>query len=524
MAKEDSRKKVLVGLKLQTGRQTLATGPAARYIIPAAAALLDGPRKITEIKGENAQHVLGAVPLAYNTKMSMAIFGYPDKGGLGELLAMAVGTGSVARRTSIGIAYQRGSGDDDATAGGTYSGVTDSVYEVEIDAEGTPDTFKWRKDTGSWTTGVAITKAAQTLGEGVTITFADDDNHTLGDKWFIPVFYNLAYRHTFTPADLPPLATVWQKEVAGEIQGGCMGINKLTLDVPNNSEMKATADILGSKIAKTSSFGTPTASDYPTYADGSKIFRSGTLTLTFGEAAAPVRTNIKDCKIEIDRGIKIEDGQTEHEDYPASVVPTQNLLTVDLEFLQTTLAELQRSWEGVTTEPTATTHQATIGHPAANIKYSGPIIDRIRDIARMTTGSGLDDITASGTFSGESSEDILIKISTQGATDKFRYSTDGSTWSDEVTITGSAQLVTAGVSVTFGAATGHTLNNVWTIACTVYRYELEIDIPYCLIKYVPAEKGSRRSGKLTLTPVAGATSTPYTVYLQNITTAAYAAS
>jgi hypothetical protein len=79
------------------------------------------------------------------------------------------------------------SGPDDAAAGGTYTGITGSVYEVEIDAEGTPDTFKWRKDAGAYTSGVNITGAAQTLAEGIQITFTGTDNHTLADKWTLNV-------------------------------------------------------------------------------------------------------------------------------------------------------------------------------------------------------------------------------------------------------------------------------------------------------------------------------------------------
>lgn len=78
-----------------------------------------------------------------------------------------------------------GSGLNDATWGTGYSGASSGYFEVEIDAEGSPDTFKWRKDGGSWTTGVAITGAAQTLSDGQAITFGATTGHTLGDKWFI---------------------------------------------------------------------------------------------------------------------------------------------------------------------------------------------------------------------------------------------------------------------------------------------------------------------------------------------------
>lgn len=77
-----------------------------------------------------------------------------------------------------------GSGLDDATSGGTYTGVSRAKYLVQIDATGTPDTFKWSDDNGSsWTSGVSITGAAQSLSNGVTITFAATTGHTLADEW-----------------------------------------------------------------------------------------------------------------------------------------------------------------------------------------------------------------------------------------------------------------------------------------------------------------------------------------------------
>lgn len=79
----------------------------------------------------------------------------------------------------------KGDGLNDCTLGTGFSGAASAYFEVVIDAEGTPDTFKWRKDGGEWTTGVAITGAAQTLSDGQTITFAATTGHTLADQWVI---------------------------------------------------------------------------------------------------------------------------------------------------------------------------------------------------------------------------------------------------------------------------------------------------------------------------------------------------
>lgn len=81
--------------------------------------------------------------------------------------------------------YFAGGGLNDATKGGTYTGNGIDVFAIEIDATGTPDTFKWQKNGGSYTTGVSITGAAQSLADGITVTFGATTGHTLGDIWYI---------------------------------------------------------------------------------------------------------------------------------------------------------------------------------------------------------------------------------------------------------------------------------------------------------------------------------------------------
>lgn len=86
----------------------------------------------------------------------------------------------------IKTAVFTGSGLNDATSGGTYSGTVNATYTIILDSSAaSPDTFKWKKDSGSYTTGVVMTGAAQTLSDGVTITFAATDGHTLNDQWVI---------------------------------------------------------------------------------------------------------------------------------------------------------------------------------------------------------------------------------------------------------------------------------------------------------------------------------------------------
>ena len=76
-----------------------------------------------------------------------------------------------------------GVGLDDLASGGAYTGTTPAVFEVEMQTAATPDTFRWRKNRGAWTSGVAVTGAAQNLSDGVTVTFGATTGHTVGEGW-----------------------------------------------------------------------------------------------------------------------------------------------------------------------------------------------------------------------------------------------------------------------------------------------------------------------------------------------------
>jgi hypothetical protein len=89
--------------------------------------------------------------------------------------------------------YTGTTGLNDISSGGTYTG-TDSkprYYKVQIDTTGTPDQFDWwysDDNRATWTVGagnVAITGSAQTLDNGVQITFAATTGHTSGDTWYL---------------------------------------------------------------------------------------------------------------------------------------------------------------------------------------------------------------------------------------------------------------------------------------------------------------------------------------------------
>ena len=82
-------------------------------------------------------------------------------------------------------------------------------------------------------------------------------------------------------------------------------------------------------------------------------------------------------------------------------------------------------------------------------------------------GAGLDDLSPGNGFYGTANATYVIKIDGTGIPDTFKWSDNGGqTWSAEtVAITGSPQILSNGFAVTFGAITGHSFDDKWTINC-----------------------------------------------------------
>jgi hypothetical protein len=93
--------------------------------------------------------------------------------------------------------------------------------------------------------------------------------------------------------------------------------------------------------------------------------------------------------------------------------------------------------------------------------------------------SAPNDLSSGGTYTGDSPRTILIKIDGVDSPNTFKYSyTDGETWEDtEVEITGSAQNLDDGVTITFGSTTDHLLDSYWYIYCVPAEFPKCTDIP-----------------------------------------------
>jgi hypothetical protein len=140
---------------------------------------------------------------------------------------------SWAATTVVGTATFSGSGLDDLSTGGTFTGTENKTYIVEIDGTGTPDTFKWTDDGGaSYTSTVNITGAAQTLNDGVQVTFLATTGHTLADTW------------TFNATTDVRLMTLVDEHQAHEKFDSICGLGGL----PNNASTGKTGDIIFTSV------------------------------------------------------------------------------------------------------------------------------------------------------------------------------------------------------------------------------------------------------------------------------------
>jgi hypothetical protein len=147
-----------------------------------------------------------------------------------------------------------GAGLNDVTFSGPYTGVTQSTFTVIIDGTGTPDTFKWQKDSGAFTTGVAITGAAQTLQEGVKVKFNATTGHTLGNQWVTVATpnFNIATNryYWYTWADETVGPRIHESTSSPGIGGGVIAQPAGNFGgTPGSGKAPGTAGVAGSGIA-----------------------------------------------------------------------------------------------------------------------------------------------------------------------------------------------------------------------------------------------------------------------------------
>lgn len=89
------------------------------------------------------------------------------------------------------------------------------------------------------------------------------------------------------------------------------------------------------------------------------------------------------------------------------------------------------------------------------------------------TGSGLSDLTPAGTYTSPTGHTYLLKITTADTTDMFTISKDGGTPSSPTAVTVGPNTIGDGLTVQFGALTGHSLGDTWLIEVPNITLEMQ---------------------------------------------------
>jgi len=98
---------------------------------------------------------------------------------------------------------------------------------------------------------------------------------------------------------------------------------------------------------------------------------------------------------------------------------------------------------------------------------SNPIKSIVNDVD--FTGSGLNDLTSGGTYTGDEDRTIRVRIDGTGATDTMEWSEDeGETWNVTDLPLASKMYLPWGVELEWNATTGHTATDYWDIFCEAF--------------------------------------------------------
>jgi 3-mercaptopyruvate sulfurtransferase SseA len=88
----------------------------------------------------------------------------------------------------------------------------------------------------------------------------------------------------------------------------------------------------------------------------------------------------------------------------------------------------------------------------------------------FTTATGTSDLVVGTVYTSGTNSTFTVEIDSVGTPDTFRWSLNsGATWTSAVAITGGAQTLVSGLTVSFGSTTGHALNDSWTFTATARK-------------------------------------------------------
>lgn len=103
------------------------------------------------------------------------------------------------------------------------------------------------------------------------------------------------------------------------------------------------------------------------------------------------------------------------------------------------------------------------------VDLSGPLLAQIAPSKAVFSGTGLNDATSGGIANGGGENHIFVAtLAATGTPDTFQWQEDGGAPSSAINIVATTpNLMADGITITFGASTGHHAGDSWTISVTV---------------------------------------------------------
>lgn len=341
-------------------------------------------------------------------------------------------------------------------------------------------------------------------------------NAVLGsDTMTTPMGASTARLHTMTLGDNLDSYTFWDKTAVTEqaMSGGTC--DSLNVSGPQDSPMSLTAKFFGTEVNTVSTFGT---ASYISETALANVIAASHNSITFGVESA----NITDVTFDIKNGIKADEGVTQGYYHPRNIIVGKDReISGSFDVWDETGEMLLAYWDGDTSSPTATTPNERPSYVSLQCTWTGAQIEKTVGAATQTTGNGLSDVTSGGTFTGTDGDTFVVTIASTGEPDTFTWTKNGGTVSDPVAISGTAQTLSDGVTITFSATTGHTDGDAWTVIGHQFNYYLDINCPSIYIDSItPSESDNRRKNTVNWHAVK-TSGTPITVTLQNTDSTQY---
>lgn len=366
---------------------------------------------------------------------------------------------------------------DDMVPSGVCSQAGGAFFEVLIDSTGATDTFKWRKDGGAWTTGVAITGSAQLLSDSVSVTFAATTGHSYGSKWEITCspIRGCVYRLdngilSVLKGDFLSTALIYFTQIGDRVIISNGHDRPVIYDGTNisnvNLPFKNTVEFTGTGINDMSAVISYVLAEQSYNIEIDSVAQTPVVTFTgtgindlsvpspnySGAATANFDIEIDGAgtqdtfKYNINGGLSI--GGIEVSDS----VSTANIAgSIYLEATSRFGHNINDVYQVLVTEATTT---------SAKIKYrkNDGAWSEEKSLTTHPTNTGLGGEwrIAVDNFSALNTDDI-IEFQCDGATsaDTFKWRKDSEDWTTGVAITGSAQELKEGISIQFNYLTGH---------------------------------------------------------------------